>query len=549
MKSYFKITAFCYLLLTSTINHGAAQQLQADSSFPGGTGASGTVFSSHTQKDGNILLGGSFTTFNGYASKGIIRILPSGRRDSTFHAGTGVDTRVNKLKSMSNGKIVLGGAFSFYNGTAAGNIIRLMPDGSVDTSFKSGAGLNNEVLSMYLTADSGIIVAGFFSQYQGQMVTQPIKILSNGQRDLSFNAGGAGLTMGTIADAMVVQTDGKILLGGTFTLYNGVPASKIIRLHPDGSRDTSFNTGTGFSGGNVIAICLQPDGKILVGGSFTSFNGAASNRIIRLMPDGSRDISFDAGNGMSGNVRHISCLPDGNIVATGDFVSVNGVTVNRAALLTANGKLISGITNCTGTNGTGYTAAMSGDSAIIIGGAFTQVAGKTAGRISKLSIKPGNADLPQISIVGNGPAGSSDLILARVSGNLNGATNWYWYDSTCGWGPIGIGDTIVVSGNLSKTYFLRGEGSCTGAGPCSSITVTARPDTIYWTGLVSDRWEDANNWSPKFLPDSFTVVVVNPGAIHYPAIRSNVVCGNIIVGSQSAIKVESGFILEIHKKD
>jgi uncharacterized delta-60 repeat protein len=549
MRFSFKLIAFCYLLSANMTNTVVAQQLQADSSFPGGTGASNTIFSSHTQQDGNILLGGSFTTFNGYASKGIIRILPNGRRDSTFNAGTGVDTRINKLKSMSTGKIVAGGAFSFYNSTAAGNIIRLMPDGSVDTSFKSGTGLNNEVLSMDITSDGSIIVAGFFSQYQGQAVTQPIRILSNGQRDLQFNPGGTGLTMGTIADAIVVQPDGKILLGGTFTLYNGVSASKIIRLHADGSRDTSFNTGSGFSSGNVISICLQPDGKILVGGSFTSFNGVSANRFIRLMPDGSRDTTFQVGTGMSGNVRHISCLPDGNVVAAGDFVSVNGITVNRTALLTPYGKLISGISNCSGTNGTVYTASIVGDSTIIIGGAFTQVAGKTAGRISKLSIKTGNADLPQISIVGNGPAGSSDLILARVSGNLNGATNWYWYDSTCGMGQIGSGDTIIVSRNLLKTYFLRGEGSCSGAGPCGSLTVTARPDTIYWTGLVSDRWEDANNWSPKFLPDSFTVVVVNPGAVQYPVIRSNVICGYIMVGNQSALKVESGFILEIHKKD
>ncbi len=520
----------------------------ADSVFAAGATASGTVFSSQTQSNGSILLAGSFSTYNGYASKGIVRILSNGRRDSTFNAGTGIDTRINKLKILPSGKIMAGGAFSVYNGNVTGNIVRLMSDGSVDGSFQTGTGLNNEVLAMDITPDSGLIVAGFFSKYQGQSVTQPIKILSNGQRDLLFNPGGTGLTTGTIADAIVVQPDGKIIIGGTFTLYNGVSAPKLVRLYADGSRDTTFNIGTGFTGGHVIAVCLQADGKILVGGSFTSFNGSTCNRMIRLRADGSRDLSFDVGTGMSGNVKHIMCLSDGNIIAGGDFVSVNGTAVNRVALLTESGRLISGISNCAGTNGTVYTISETFDSAVIIGGAFTQVAGRSAARVSKLSIKPGNADQPQITFI-PAPTTNGHATLVRSSGNLNGASNWYWYNEACGRGLVGTGDSLRVSSSENATYFLRGEGSCAGAGICGTMTIVARPDTLVWTGNISDQWEDPLNWSPTAVPDSRTTVLIHPRSERYPVIRSNVTCGRISLNSQSTIRVATGYRLEVLKAE
>lgn len=523
-----------------------SQQLIADSVFAAGATASGTIFRSQTQPNGSILLAGSFSTYNGYTSKGIVRILPNGSRDASFNAGTGIDTRINKIKILPNGKIIAGGAFSVYNGNAVGNIVRLMSDGSVDGSFQTGTGLNNEVLAMDITPDSGLIVAGFFSKYQGQSVTQPIKILSNGQRDLLFNPGGTGLTSGTIADAICVQSDGKIIIGGTFTLYNGVSAPKLVRLHADGSRDTTFNIGTGFTGGHVNDVCLQADGKILVGGSFTSFRGASTNRMIRLHADGSRDFSFDLGAGMSGNVKHISSLADGNIIAAGDFVSVNGTPVNRVALLSEHGRLISGISNCTGTNGTVYTVSETQDSAVIIGGAFSQVAGRSAGRISKLAIMPGNADQPQIAII---PATAMNVLttLVRSSGNLNGAAHWSWYNNSCGMGYVGSGDSLRVSSSFSGTYFLRGEGSCVGAGYCGTVTIVARPDTLVWTGSISDRWEDPSNWSPAAVPDSSTTIIIHPHAERYPVIRSNVTCGRISLNSQSTIRVASGFLLEVMK--
>lgn len=122
--------------------------------------------------------------------------------------------------------------------------------------------------------------------------------------------------------ASVAQPDGKVIVGGSFISYNGMTANRIIRLNPDGSRDTSFVAGTGFNG-TVYALALQPDGKILAGGSFTNYNGTAANLLIRLNTDGSFDTSFSAGTTFDSVsfVRSIIVYLNGKIVAGGSFNS------------------------------------------------------------------------------------------------------------------------------------------------------------------------------------------------------------------------------------
>ncbi|MGC3957257.1 MAG: delta-60 repeat domain-containing protein [Verrucomicrobiota bacterium] len=94
-----------------------------------------------------------------------------------------------------------------------------------------------------------------------------------------------------------LQPDGKILIGGDFVQVNGATAFKVARLNSDGTPDSTFDAGVGLQGGMALKILLQPDGKILVGGRFVQVNGVPRNRIARLNSDGSLDPSFDPGLG------------------------------------------------------------------------------------------------------------------------------------------------------------------------------------------------------------------------------------------------------------
>ena len=92
------------------------------------------------------------------------------------------------------------------------------------------------------------------------------------------------LGAGGEVDSFAVESDGKLLIGGSFTVINGTSRNRIARLNADGSLDSGFDPGTGINSG-VSSIALQSDGKIVIGGYFTVVDGAARWRVARLLGD------------------------------------------------------------------------------------------------------------------------------------------------------------------------------------------------------------------------------------------------------------------------
>jgi uncharacterized delta-60 repeat protein len=115
-----------------------------------------------------------------------------------------------------------------------------------------------------------------------------VRLNADGSPDSSFNANGSGGDLWSIA----LQSDGKVIIGGYFTSFNGIPRNRIARLNVNGSLDTTFDPG---SGANlyVEAVALQPDGKVIIGGQFTTYAGVARNYIARIWA-GSGTLSYTA---------------------------------------------------------------------------------------------------------------------------------------------------------------------------------------------------------------------------------------------------------------
>ena len=211
----------------------------------------------------------------------MIRLNIDGSKDTSFDIGTGFNSTVRTISIQSDGKIFVGTSSSTYQGIVIRGLIRLNTDGSRDTSFDIGTGVNNPIESIILQSDGKIIVGGSFTTYQLTSVNRIMRLNTDGSRDTSFDI---GTGFDDSVSLLSTQSDGKIIVGGNYTTYQGISANKLIRLNTDGSRDTSFDIGTGFDS-FINTISIQSDGKIILGGFFTSYQGISANRIITLNGD------------------------------------------------------------------------------------------------------------------------------------------------------------------------------------------------------------------------------------------------------------------------
>ena len=146
----------------------------------------------------------------------------------------------------------------------------------------------------------------------------------------SFNAniGSAGSPQ---VDAIALQPDGKVLIGGYFTSVGGQPRKSFVRLNADGTLDMSFNPSLTGLNDAVDAITVQPDGKILVSGSFSFIGGQSRYHFARLEPITGAADSFNADS--AGQIIGITVQPDGKILLNGAFGYIGGQVRNRIARL------------------------------------------------------------------------------------------------------------------------------------------------------------------------------------------------------------------------
>ncbi|GAA4371571.1 T9SS type A sorting domain-containing protein [Hymenobacter koreensis] len=331
------------------------------------------------QPDGKLLTAGGFDFMNGVLAGKITRLNADGTLDATFNpGGTGAAGFIAAMALQPDGKIVIVGGFTAYNNAPAFMIARLNPNGTLDPSFTySGIGSVRQMSAVALQPDGKILVGSGMS-LQGQPETGGIvRLNADGTRDASFNVGtGAGST-GAFIRSILVQADGKIVAGGTFTTFNGQSANGIVRLNANGSTDAGFAVGAGAtnatSGSTVRTIVQQPDGKLLIGGDFTEFNGVTSPRLVRLELTGAVDNSLALGAGFnSGGVFSLLLTSTNDILVGGSFTQYNGVARTRLARISSTGTLDATFGAAGGANGNVNSIVSLGNNQYAVGGTFTQ---------------------------------------------------------------------------------------------------------------------------------------------------------------------------------
>ena len=242
------------------------------------------------------------------------------------------------------------------------------------TAAPGGHGSDEPVYVLVVQPDGKILLGGQFTTLAGQPRERIARLNADGSLDTAFNPGANGWV-----SAIAVQADGKILVGGDFTELNGQPRDRIGRLKPDGTLDTSFNPG---ADGWVRALAVQDDGKSLLGGSFTEAGGQPRLRIARLNPGGSLDTTFNPG--ANNTVWALAVQVDNKIVVGGDFSELDGQKRNNIGRLKSDGTLDTAFNPGPTVKGQVLELVLQTDDKILVGGRFDTLGGQSRKNIGRV---------------------------------------------------------------------------------------------------------------------------------------------------------------------
>lgn len=525
-------------------------------SQPGGASFNGEVVTAFRMGDGSILLGGQFTEHALPAVGGGIvrtplsrfaRLNPDLSLDSSFfNSGSGATPSV--IFADSFGRIYVGGAFAlFTHSTDYRNLVRLNSDGSLDLSFKPL--LNGGVTSVVLQKDGKFIVAGAFTSLgnaPSTSVPSLVRFLADGSVDTSFvptfpdgyptqtslavdasdnlyvgrsgatatvfkllPSGGlaSGFTAPSLAgqvNTIAVLPNGKVAISGFFT----TPTSRFMVLNSDGSQDTGFSVGTGFNSvnGQTSIQSIVPDllGRIwIMGINFSTYNGAAANRLAVLQGSGAASLFF-AGQ-PTGRVANQGTTVSFSAAASGN----NGFTYqwqkNGSPL--SNGANVSGATTDTLTLSNIQAADEAAYSLVVSSPGVTPV----TSRVASLDVL-GAPEITQDPVAQTVDFGGYAMFIGAATGATPLTYQWYYGTTalTNGTGVSGATSATLTLTNIdfndAGQYSLKvtnGIGEDTSA--AATLTVQKRPAGIAGTTNPQPMFNGEVN-AIALLPDGSYVV-------------------------------------------
>ena len=340
------LLALLWAMLFGIVGQGQADPGEVDTSFSIGTGANGVIFTTKVRtNDNKIYIGGVFDAYNGNSAKRIARLNVTGSFDTTFIT-PGTESSVNAIALQPDLKCVIGGDFTFVGNTGSRRLARLNDNGSLDTAFttKLGTGPDGGVDALALQPDGKILVGGRFLNFNGVARVRLLRLNADGSLDTTFTP---GLGPNQPVVSIQMQPDGKSLVCGNFTSFNGVVRAGIVRLNADGSVDNTFDTGVGATG-LVNGAIVQDDGKIIVYGGFNFFNNQPRVKIVRLEANGTIDAAYAQNTAFNSDIRDAELLPSGKLTVVGVFFEINGLSSRSVARLNIDGSHDTGFNPGTG---------------------------------------------------------------------------------------------------------------------------------------------------------------------------------------------------------
>ena len=388
--------------------------------------ANALTYTSAQKAANTTWIGGNFTTVNALTRQRYAAISVSGSVQS--QTGSITNSSVLCVCHLPNGQVLVGGDFTSVSGVTRNRLARFNADGSFDASFNISA--NGIVNTLLLQADGSVIVGGYFTTLGGVSRSQLGKLTPSGALDTSFNQ-----TMIQGGTGVAVQTDGKIFVSGY--LGGSSAAPRVVRLNADGSADSTFSVVlTGAAPSNVT---VDADGKVLIGGTYTSIGGTSKRGLNRLTSVGALDATFTE---VQAAVQSVVLQCDGKVIA-GSFTAGSLASTERLVRLSTTGS--NDTTFVASARNAVYGLGMQSDGKVIVTGNFT-LAGGTTRYVARL-LNDSNAASSSLSVV---DATSVQWLRGGTAPETQIVVFHYSQDSGVTWTRLGQGSRITGGWSLSS---------------------------------------------------------------------------------------------------
>jgi len=404
------------------------------------------------QPDGKVLVAGGFDFANGVLASKLIRLNADGTPDATFNpGGTGANGFIGAMALQPDGKLIIVGGFTVYNGAPAFAQARLNTNGTLDASFAALPTMERRQLGSVAVQPDGKILVGGSASLDATPLPAVRRLNANGTPDASFTPPAS--TTGDFVRTILVQADGRILVGGSGNAGSALSIG-LQRLNTDGSLDNGF--ASPFSTGIIVyALAQQPDGKLLVGGSLAP-GGTANPGVVRLQANGQLDNTFATGSGLVsgtsvGSVRALVLLPSGNILVGGPFTQYNGVARGRVVRLLPTGAVDAGFATGAGANNPVTALATTASGQVLAVGNFTQYDGGSA-RTGLVRLTAAGAEDAAFNSPMLETRGSINSVAPLASGKFLVQGNFTSFNGTPLAGAAGLVRRLNADGTLDQSY-------------------------------------------------------------------------------------------------
>ena len=401
------ITGAYASVITTPLSISNTHAGDIDTSFDPGTGFNGLAIVS-TMSGGKLVAGGVFTTYNGQSAPRIARLNTTGSLDTTFNPGTGPNGAVTAVSPVEDGKVLIGGAFTTYNGSSTNRIARLNTDGTLDATFNIGTGANQPIYTFCTSPEGKYYAAGSFTTFNGSSTGGIVRLNTDGSIDTSFApVSGIASSSATVRDCDV-QSDGKLILSGIFNEYDGNLTKDIVRVNTDGSYDSTFVVDPNLDDymGGIYAVSILSDNRIAVGGISSTYVELASVAVLNstggIDTELAADIEVDT-------VLDIVAMPNGKFITLGGYMAAASSSEIYKGIVqfNADGTVDSSFSATPGfvvSSGYPYAISLDSQNNIYVVGLFTSYNGISRNNVVKI-FSTTEVEIP--AVVSSGGGGGS----------------------------------------------------------------------------------------------------------------------------------------------